>query len=68
MVLWEPTRLQIACTKERNVIWHKRSIAHMKSGYLPGCHQNDFVATHAYHMPKCMGCHKAIAMITGIAH
>ena len=40
----------------------------------PVYHHNDFVATHAlghmsvHHVPKCMSCHKAIAVITGRAH
>ena len=51
-------------------------------GY-PGYHQNGFVVTHTlgksnsngfvttqivYHVPKCMSCHKPIAMITEGAH
>ena len=43
----------------------------MKTMCLPGYHHNGFVATHAlghmtvHHVPKCMSCHKAIAVITG---
>ena len=51
----------------------------MKTMCPPGYHHNGFVATHAlghmmyehitvHHVPKCMSCHKATAVITGRAH
>ena len=42
----------------------------MKTMCPSGYHHNGFVATHAHahHVPKCMGCHKAIVVITGRAH
>ena len=45
----------------------------MKTLCHPGSHHNGFVATHAlgghhtvHHVPKCMGCHKAIVLIYNI--
>ena len=42
----------------------------MKTMCPPDYHHNGFVATHAFgHMMfKCMGCHKAIVVMTGRAH
>ena len=46
----------------------------MKTMCPPGYHHNGLEATHTLghmicpSMPKCMSCHKAIAVITGRAH
>ena len=42
----------------------------MKTMCPPGYHYNGFVATHAlwHHVPKCMGCLKAVVVITGKVH
>ena len=46
----------------------------MKKMCSPGYHHNGFVATHAVGRmmygcaPKFMSCHKAIVVITGLAH
>ena len=40
----------------------------MKAMCPPGYHHNGFVATHAWVVPKCMSCHKAIVVIVGRTH